>query len=56
MRFTGLPLLSYLRVDMSYEVPIVALKQIADAHDNAIMLRLKGQGGIRQLQHHVRRH
>ncbi|KAF2422739.1 hypothetical protein EJ08DRAFT_653036, partial [Tothia fuscella] len=53
MRFTWLPLLSYLKVDASYDVPISALEEVADEYGNQIMLRLR-QGGIRQLQHYVK--
>ena len=54
MRFSRLPLLSYLKVGISYEIPIRALKEIVDGSSNQFMVRLKHRGGIRQLQHHVR--
>lgn len=55
LRFTRLPLFSYLKVDDSYEIPILAVEEIADEYSNQPTLPLKGEGEIRHLQDYLRR-
>jgi hypothetical protein len=39
MHFTRLPLLSFLKVDVSYDIPIGALEEVLDGNGDQIMLR-----------------
>ena len=53
--FPLLPKYSFLKIDSYCEVPIQMLVDVRDHFDNPFIVMSKGQGGLRQLQNHIRR-
>ena len=54
LNFTQLPLLSYLRIDESYEAPTQMLEEVVDQFGDQFTLRSSHQGGLKQLRGYLR--
>lgn len=54
LRITMLPLLSYLKIDSYYEVPVQMLDEAVDGIGEPLMIWAKHRGGLGELRNHVR--